>query len=740
MSNFDDILSMDDNDQDRNAATIAPLFTVKNDEEKSKWIKNAFNVLMKRYKGFFEEAKENLRLYKGNVYDIPKSSANSRSLSEMDPHLEKARNTKLYVNKIYDCVEFRVTTHNAAKPGIDIGPANVEYEDRIGAKLAKAVVDSVWYTEDEDEVERTAIRHACIVGEHWVATLWDKEKGDLAPAYKNLKKTIKEGKEMEIDVDISGGAPSGQMKYNVKEPVKNGDVAYKHYAAWQVLTEPVDSISKLEWIMTWDIEYVDVLKKKYPSKKDKIETLLDTAEYEGFDSEFLRKIKTEGKTIILTVWHKRCRYLPDGARIIATIDGKILKDDPMPYEQDELPFTRLTDLDLPGELRGRSFIRNIKGLQHQHYFLTSMMAANMRLMGYPKWVIESGSVQIKDLANTRNVVMVRPGAEKPFILQPSPTPPEVFKQIQDLEIAIDAQVKGAFANPNALPKRADSAAAFEYLDSKDSLRAHTMFSKVNKFRVELAKQTIWRAAQFYKVDDKRLVKIVGKNHEHDLKHFNFANFKRPYDIRVKEGSALPEEKSARLKTIVELVERLPEGTFSTQQILDMLDLTSVEKLFDIGTKSLRAAESIIQDLLQGNPVPPPEGFEDLMTYWQTFGTYIQDRQFKESVPADMKQNVLDYLTAIEALMFDKAQKNPAFAEKLTTLELYPLVFSLPPAMPEQPEASMIPPEMMAQEEAAAPETVTGLAPEDEEAVLQYEQVNAASDLMNQTAQGKTPEA
>ncbi len=140
-------------------------------------------------------------------------------------------------------------------------------------------------------------------------------------------------------------------------------------------------------------------------------------------------------------------------------------------------------------------------------------------------------------------------------------------------------------------------------------------------------------------------------------------------------------------------------------------------------KSLRASESIIQDLLVGNPVPPPEGYEDLFVYWEVFSSYIQDRSFKEAVPVQLKQNVLDYLRAIEALMVEKATKNQMFAQKLMTLELFPLVFELPPALPEvmpAPASGLAPP----------------LPPEEEMEGLPLEQEDMtliAQDTMHQAA-------
>lgn len=706
---------------------IKPLFTVEKGEPTSKWLKNTFAYLMRRNRPDNEETSENLKLYKGQVFEKQKSAANSRLTSEaQDPLLEKARNAKLYDNLIYDSVEFLVTTHNADRPGLDIGPANVEYEDRIGATMAKAVIDSINYINNEDKVERDALRLNFIAGEHYVATLWDSSKGDLNPDYLAVKAAT-EGDTIELPNPEN---PEKPFKWPKNKPVRNGDVVYKHFPKWKVLLEPTESFEKVEWLITWDAEYVECIKKEYPKKRELIKGLTDSEQIEGFDPEYVRKMRQMGKVLVLTLWAKGTQYMPEGRYVKALTDGTILEDGPHPYEDLELPFVRLTDMDVPGELRGKSGLRNIKGLQYQQFFLTSMAAANLRLMGYPKWWMEAGSINIKDLANTRSVIQGRPGSMKPEIIQPNPTSPEVYKQIADIGMRIDAKVKGPFANPSSLPARIDSALALQFLSEKDLKRQHTMVSKVNEFRVGLAQMAIRRAAQFYRVDDKRVLNIVGKNHEHDLKFFNFQNFNRPYVIRVKAGSALPEQKSAKLEYISKIVEQMP-GLLTNSQVVDILDLGSVDKLVDVTTKALRAAESIIQDLLTGNPVPPPEGFEDLITYWNTFSTYIQDRQFKESVPAQNKQNVLEYLMGIEALMLDKSMKNPAFAQQLMTLTLYPLVFTLPPA-PEAPPAPTAP----QGEEVAEGEQV--LSPEEQMAQDQQvsgEIVNASSDMMRSSVEG-----
>src|SRR4051812_18934848 len=129
MSNtFDDLMDIEGLEANNASTPISPLFTVGKGPELTKWIVNTFSTLMKRNEAYFADIRENLRLYRGQPYEMGKDGPGSRLTDEADPQLGKARNTKLYVNKIRDLVEFRVTTHNAAKPGIDIGPANLDYE------------------------------------------------------------------------------------------------------------------------------------------------------------------------------------------------------------------------------------------------------------------------------------------------------------------------------------------------------------------------------------------------------------------------------------------------------------------------------------------------------------------------------------------------------------------------------------------------------------------------------------
>lgn len=652
---------------------IQPLFKVKRNDTDGvkKWVLEAFQLTIERNKDKIQEMKENISLYKG---DAIKPIVVSHNRTPDSSSLDQLHDSKLYVNKLYNHTEFWVNKMTEQKPNVSVGPANTDHEDRVGAKVAKALLDSLFYENDFDKIDREFELNKTVAGEHYLAVVWNPNKGEEHP---DSKKAREEGTPVQLS-DNKEPAP-------LNEPIYVGDVEYKHLPAWRVLPEPQETYDKCNWLMYWECEQIDVLKKRYPKNGKKIRPDLSLKDVgEGFSTDYLEKLQEEHKTIVITVWHKANELLPEGREIVMTADGTVLIDRPLPYTiKNAFPVVRDTGIDVPGEQRGMSWYQNVKGLQYQHFFLNSMVLANQKIFSYPKWVVQHGSVDIKQLGNARTVLQVR-GAKDPYILQPNATPAEVFDHITKLENDMAEAVRGQFTTPENIPARIDSAVALQFLFEQDQQRFNGSIAKRNRRLIEIAKLTLSVAADYYDESDQRLIKIIGKNQEPDVKFFEFANFNRPYDIRIEASSALPETKSAKIATVIEIAKTMPDA-FTQEQLFDLLDLGSTEKMYNIKTRALKAAESIVQDILAGTPVPPPEGYEDLMTYWEVFSGEAQERKFKDSVPEDKRQLVLDYLGAIEMLMWEKAQINPAFAQLMATMPLYPLVFTPPPPPPTPEE-------------------------------------------------------
>lgn len=650
---------------------IRPLSTVnlQSEEAVKNWLKNAYNVLMEYNKPRFEESRENMRMYKGALLQKSKSSLNQRTLNEQDTLNLRIKDQKLYVNLLYDVTEQRVSKLMRFKPAVSILPANGEYEDRIAANVAKAILDTIWYENNIDKHLRDLERAAAICGEAYLSVLWNADKGDLHPDYVKMR-----DRGEEISIEQQEGDP-----IKINSPIRIGDVDYQVLLPWRVLNERRDSYDKVDWQITIWYEDVDELKSRFPEKAQKIKVV--ETELPGYEDYQLRELKDANKTIVFKLYHKPTRLMPKGAFIYATYDC-ILSIADYPFNFDCLPLIRLTDIDVPGDLDGVSFYRNVKGLQFQHYNLSSMIIANQRLMAYPKWMVPQGSVNVMSLGNDRTVVQYR-GPQPPVLVQGSPTSAEVFNFREVLKEEI-RQLSGSTPQDRGEPPPGITAAvALQFLAEQEAERFNTAIAKHNDVIKYAARLTIAIAGDYYDPSDERMIRVLGKDSQYEARFFDVANLSRPYDVRIANASALPETKSAKIQTIVDLNDKFP-GLFSKEQVLDFLEIANVDQFNKVATAAVRAAESLYEDLVQGRPVQPPQMYEDLIQHWRVFTGLIQDRAFKEQVPEDRRINVLEYLAAVEMLMIEKAGQNALFGAMVKELPLFPVAFVMPVPAPVQP--------------------------------------------------------
>lgn len=103
------------------------------------------------------------------------------------------------------------------------------------------------------------------------------------------------------------------------------------------------------------------------------------------------------------------------------------------------------------------------------------------------------------------------------------------------------------------------------------------------------------------------------------------------------------------------------------------------KMYDQATAAVKCAESILEDLLQGNQAMEPQKYHNYIVFWKIFVAEIQKRSFSEKLPDGIRQTILDYIGTLEMLMVEKANVNQVFAAELATLALFPIEYILPPA-------------------------------------------------------------
>lgn len=672
---YDDMITGKDKDK------IKPFYSIdyKKEEEVHKWLKSAFHTLMAENEDRIKNVSENHKLYKG---DTSNSSLSRLRGEGYQTHNISLRDQELFVNYMKHLADEQINKITEVKPDVDVTPVHNEHDDKVASKIAKSIIDTRFYEDNFDKILRRVTRRAKIAGDDFLHIFWNKDKGPKHPS------VLKESKEMylvtdsgEFELDDDG------KKIPIDKDLRIGEIDFELVDTRHLLPEPCDSFNESNWVIRLKREYVYDLKKDHPKKSGKVKPInSDSASINGMTKQHIADMELKEQTLCLYFFHKPHKNLKKGFYIKATLDC-ILEMGAYPYEMDCLPFIQRQDKIIEGELHGQSFMHDIKALQAQHTDLTSMIMQNIKLCAHPKWFVEQGSVAIQSLGSGRTVVQTRPGTKRPELSIPPTVPNDVFSFRENLKSEMRVLGTGAINEPGAPPPGVTAGVALQFLNEQENKRYNTDIAGHFDFIRASAEMILRIAHQFYDEDDGRYLRLLGKNNEHTAVSFKKIDVNRPYDIRITHTTGLPSTKSAKIQTIIDLGDKF-EGLFTKEQLIDLIELGDSNKMYDQATAAVKSAESILEDLLQGNQVMEPQKYENLIVFWKVFVAEIQKRSFKETVPEHIRQAVLDYIGAMEMMMVEKANQNQTFAAEMATLSLFPVMFEMPPVEPVVDPAMM----------------------------------------------------
>lgn len=657
MSFFDDIAA-DSPDK----INVKPFHAIEKDDEKAvlTWCNKVVETLEKQAVARNASIRKNLETYRGISASVLRSDIRRSERQFLQ------RVNKFVVNHLHDMTETRISQLSRLKPAVNVLPTNDEYEDRSAAKATKYLIDHLWYINNIDEIRQKMLRNAFIFGESYCFITWNKNKGDLHPMYVKAR-------DMGIPltmVDEQGepliGSDGNPMVMDPKDPVYIGDIDYEIECPWRVLLQRQKSIDKVEYCFRLSVESTETLKKEYPDKANKLK---QTTNVKAFDADTLTDHLLEEDTVIYEFYHKATKYCKNGYYVKFTNDV-ILEMSELRFSHGQLPFVRFTDMDVPEVLNGISQYEMVRPIQNMHDNLSTLLAKNIYLMGHSKWVMPRGACKIESLGNDNTIVQYQ-GPVAPQMMQTMPNPPEAynFRNMLREEMGQIYGIQGV--SRGTPPKGITAAVALQFLNEQEQERNSTTVIKHNDMIKDIAKMTLAVCGDYYDVDDGRMLRIVGKNNKYSIRHFDSANLNKNYDIRLELGTGLPESKAGKIQRIVEIMQMKPD-LLSNERWIDLLDLGDTEKMNNLLTVAVRAAESENEDMMAGRPVGDPEDFEDHVLHWKVHTKAIQERTFKEECPPELREEMLEHIAIHEFLMVEKAKVNPGFEAKLAELPNFPI--------------------------------------------------------------------
>lgn len=579
--------------------------------------------------------------------------------------------SSVFVNHLYEIVEQLVSRHTRYSPAVYIAPANPsETNDRFASRMAKHVWEYLAYINDMDQITESVARSTYVGGEHFTFIKFNKEIGPLHP-------DAEAAEQKNFRVPLLG--PDGQPVMGVSgDPLfiqrahKIGDVEFRLRDRWWVWMEPAVSWDKVNWIIDSELVDTDELIAQYPDLESDLSAPANVeSKKDGSGLDFV------SRTMVYTLYHRSHTQLSGGLEVKFT-DNTVLEMGPLTSSHGELPVCRMTNIDVPGELRGRSLFDNILPLQVMINNLYSIAYRNIALGAHIYWMVPASAKIARDKIRNSATVLQYQGSAAPRIETFKVVTPDIMNMIQALESKVEVLSSVHPISRGDVPARLESGIALSKLEEMEDQRFNSQMRKQNAYIKKSVRFALSEAGDGYDPTDGRTIKILGKNNLYAQQALEVAKLAGPFDIRVQKSTALSESRAGRINDLY-LIEQMRPNLFSNEQLLDLLELGSTEKANTILTASLQAAEFENELMADGVAVPDPLQTEEMLVHYEVHRKFCQTASFMFDGNPAVKQLFDRHILITEGRIYDRARGSLNLCTKLSQMDYFPMI--LKPLIP-----------------------------------------------------------
>jgi len=647
------------------------------------WLNLAFDARVKMSQSRMSVYRRYMNLFKGIQWSNMDTKDASRTNNDQydSGAISSSRRPKAVINFVNEMLENKLASRARDKVAIALIPQTNTQIDINNAKSCKLLLDSRADEINLDGLFLEGDRVTYTFGHSFTFVLWNKELGPFHPAYQKL---IDQGVKIPV---IDKGTGKYIPNKNIDKPVRVGDVDVFIMGPDRVFPQPtktkwkdVDDLFWIEWM------HISEAQARWPHKKKDIRPSDPEMDF-YYDYDSSRIMDYQNYVCIKHYYHRKTSHVCEGAYIVYVRDA-ILYEGDFPYDHGELPCVPDTDIDVYGELWGRSFISNIEQLQRHFNNIASGIARNHGIGSAPKWMVPKGACTVSSL-NNDFVIVEYAGPRPPQLVQANPTGAEIFNYQDKLEAYITKMAGVYDISRGEPPKGITANSALRFLDEQESQRGAIGSAKRKERIRKTYRMMLGLMAQYYDESDNRTVHILGKDNTYLIKSLKDANFSKVYDIKIQNTSSLPDTKTGKISAIIDLnAVTQNDPVFKRPEIVQMLELGLDDAYKDQATIAATAARSALDSLLEGEVVADPELYDDLLTYYDIFLRALQERSYKDKTNPEIRKKIEHYVKTLEMLMYERSRRNQFFAQKMSMVDTFPLFFTIPQE-PQPAEAMMM---------------------------------------------------
>lgn len=522
---------------------------------------------------------------------------------------------------------------SANPPSVVPRPTSNDPEDRRVADAADRLIRYAIREYKMQEMVDLANLNTLLYGTGFIKTMWDPEDGDI----------------LDLNEDTGEITMEGRFHVSVPDP-------------WNIYIDPDATC--------WDdVRYVyervmmpfEEACFRFPEKKQLLEQnrRQDKDRYASNDTGSSSSISKNYYDVVelYQYWEKGlptngylgrfCWCLSDGTPLTA------IEKNPERYGDKNskiskacLPFHIFTDIDVPNQVWGKSFVEFATSLQDNLNRLDTVILENVQAHGVARIILPEGSeIQDDSITNSPWDIVKITGTQPPHFMEPMPLPAGMSVLRDQMKLGVD-DVMGVNEAMFGQQSREQSGFSMQYATNQGNMIRRRLFNKYVLFVESIYNRYLQVVQKQWNIP--RTIKVLGKEKAFETVDIKGADIAGGYDIVVEYGASLSLDPTTRREEIITLMPLFEKAGVEAREILKMLKLNELGSLYDRLELAQDRQREVFEEMTSTGVYIAPEELQDHPHMLSYCYYYVMTTEFKYLEP-EQRLLIVEHIKAREKL-------------------------------------------------------------------------------------------
>lgn len=291
-----------------------------------------------------------------------------------------------------------------------------------------------------------------------------------------------------------------------------------------------------------------------------------------------------------------------------------------------LPYSILTDLDVPGQVWGKSAVEFAASMQDNLNRVDSVTLENIKAHGVARLILPEGAEVADDsITNSPYDIIKMTGSMPAHFMEPMPLPPAMAQIRDTMKAGID-DMFGVNESMFGQQSREQSGFSMQYATNQGNMIRRRLFNKYVQFVESIYKRFLMIVQKNW--DTPRTIHVLGKEKAFEAVDIKGADIEGGYDLVVEYGTSFSLDPITRREEILTLMPLFKEAGMDMRQLMQKLKLNELPSMFDDLQLAEDRQREIFEEMIANNLYIPPEELQDHPNMLLYAYRYVMTTEYK----------------------------------------------------------------------------------------------------------------